>query len=85
MSNSTGCHIERRIAQRRARGRVSRDSLDEIRNCLAPILTSAVIARSMSVGRRQEAALDIIERQAARLARIISDVFDADLEPTRLD
>ncbi|MGH8176370.1 MAG: hypothetical protein ACREV5_08930 [Steroidobacter sp.] len=53
--------------------------LDEIRNCLAPILTSAAIARSLSVvDDPQIVALDIIERQAVRLSHIVEDVLGAE-------
>lgn len=53
-------------------------SVEDIRDCLAPILTSAVIARSLCDDRRAKLALEIIERQAQRLAHLMKDGYGVD-------
>jgi hypothetical protein len=58
-------------------------AIEEVRNCLAPIITSAVIARSLSVDRRQKLALDIIERQAQRLARLLGEAWGEEAAAVR--
>lgn len=51
--------------------------LDELRNCLAPIVTGAEVARLLSVDNRQRRALEIVKRQAMRLNRLL-ERFDED-------
>jgi hypothetical protein len=59
-------------------------SVEAIRDCLAPILTSTVIARSLCDDRRAQLALEIIERQAQRLAHLMKDAYGVDAR-MRLD
>jgi hypothetical protein len=75
-SNTRSSRLDRRApASRRGASR----RLDEMRNCLAPILTGAAIARSLSVDDRQELALKIVERQTKRLAQLLEDAFGSEL------
>jgi hypothetical protein len=58
--------------------------VEAIRDCLTPILTSTVIARSLCDDRKAKLALEIIERQAQRLAHLLKDAYGVDAQ-MRLD
>lgn len=61
-------------------------TIEAIRDCITPIMTSTTIARSLSDDRRQQLALDIIERQTQRLMHLLKDAFGVELSAgPRLD
>lgn len=58
--------------------------VEAIRDCITPILTSTLIARSLCEDRRAQLALEIIERQVQRLVRLLEEAYGLDARP-RLD
>ena len=70
-------------AVRRARPR-NAASIEAIRECITPILTSTMIARALCVDRRQKLALEIIDRQTHELAQLLKEAFGVEMQP-RLD
>jgi hypothetical protein len=52
--------------------------IEAIRDCITPIMTSTTIARSLADDRRQQLALDIIERQTKRLVHVLKEAFGAE-------
>ena len=71
-------------AVRRARPRNAASSIEAIRECITPILTSTMIARALCVDRRQKLALEIIDRQTHELAQLLKEAFGVEMQP-RLD
>ena len=59
-------------------------SVEAIRECITPILTSTLIARSLCDDRRAQLALEIIERQMQRLVHLLKEAYGLDTRP-RLD
>ena len=64
----------------RARPRVT-PPIEAIRDCITPILTSTLIARSVCDDRRAQLALEIIERQMHRLVHLLKEVHGLDTRP----
>ena len=67
----------------RARARET-PPVEAIRECITPILTSTLIARSVCDDRRAQLALEIIERQMQRLVHLLKEAYGLDMRP-RLD
>jgi hypothetical protein len=66
---------------RRPRPPPERAAVEAIRDCLAPIMTCTLIARSVCDDRRARLALEIIERQTHQLTHLLQEAYGLDLRP----